>query len=56
MMEPFYRFRNAFWAICYSALHTYFGIKRGVLFIPEKLVQQGTVKHGVRCIPMKRHL
>jgi hypothetical protein len=55
MMEPFYRFRNAFWGIWYGALHidTFFGIVRGSLLVPEELIQAGEVKHGVRKIPME---
>lgn len=56
MQEPFYRFRNAFWAIWYGALHfmTFFAVRRGEMLIPESLVKAGTVKNGVRCIPMRR--
>ena len=55
MREPFYRFRNAFWAIWYGAFHvdTFFGVVRGSLLVPEELVQSGDVKHGVRKIPME---
>ncbi len=56
MMEPFYRFRNVWWAIWYGFIKTEFGIKRDGLYICESLVQAGDVKHGIRKIPLGNDL